>query len=303
MLVVGAVSGFGSLAITVLVDSHFWRRWLWPEFEVFLFNTVENKSSDWGTEPWYWYFTSALPRSCLAAYPLAALSPFGLLVSHGRAGPRFKVALRMLLPAFSFVALYSFLPHKELRFIFYALPAFNVAASLWIGGLWEAWKGQGHSLTPQKRCNKSTARNLSIFFLLTIAAGSGAVILFAGASYNNYPGGDALRRLHKLSDQGGSVHVGVRAAMTGVSRYGYVYGSHPVKAWTYSKDETLTDPSQFEDFDFLVTDNPKFHREHFEILDNISAFAGGGMSVIKRLLKFQWPFESMPTIWIMQKKR
>lgn len=43
-LVTGAVSGAASLALTVMIDSWFWQRWLWPEGEVLWFNTAQNRS-------------------------------------------------------------------------------------------------------------------------------------------------------------------------------------------------------------------------------------------------------------------
>ena len=42
-LAIGALAAISSLAVTVLVDSTFWGRWLWPEGEVLWFNTAENR--------------------------------------------------------------------------------------------------------------------------------------------------------------------------------------------------------------------------------------------------------------------
>ncbi|KAL9175853.1 hypothetical protein ABFS82_02G139200 [Erythranthe guttata] len=113
------VTALFCIGLTVLVDSILWRKLLWPELEVFWFNSVLNRSSEWGTHAFHWYFTSALPRSLLAAYPLFML---GVLLD--------KRVRFYIIPVLSFVVLYSKLPHKELRFIISSLPMFNLSAAI-----------------------------------------------------------------------------------------------------------------------------------------------------------------------------
>lgn len=62
------------------------------------------RSSEWGTQPLHWYFSSALPRGMLAALPLAA---YGFWIEQ-RLRPLVCVTA-------AYVALYSLLPHKEVR--------------------------------------------------------------------------------------------------------------------------------------------------------------------------------------------
>ncbi|KAK6918670.1 GPI mannosyltransferase [Dillenia turbinata] len=210
-----AGTAFLCIGVTTLIDSIMWKRLMWPEFEVFWFNSVLNRSSEWGTYPFHWYFTSALPRSLLAAYPLF---PLGVILE--------RRILPYILPALFFVVLYSKLPHKELRFIIASVPIFNLAAAVAASRVYNNRK-------------KSFWRLIYLMMLGAVLISLGCTIITFVASYENYPSGYALRDLHQIGGLEGSksewwVHIDSFSAMNGISRF--CENSFP---WRYSKEEDL----------------------------------------------------------------
>ncbi|XP_047341534.1 dol-P-Man:Man(7)GlcNAc(2)-PP-Dol alpha-1,6-mannosyltransferase isoform X2 [Impatiens glandulifera] len=236
------------IGLTMLVDSVMWRRLLWPEFEVLWFNSVLNRSSEWGTHPFHWYFTSALPRSLLAAYPLSLL---GVFID--------RRLLPYMLPIWSFVILYSKLPHKELRFIIGVIPMLNLSAATAASRIFNNRK-------------KGSWVFLYIGLLGLLLSSLGLTVVTFMASYENYPGGYALQRLHLLgeveSDQNKTwVHIDSFSAMNGVSRF-----CENDSPWRYSKEEGihLGELSQ-RNFTYLLN-------EHKEINGYKCLFAVDGFS-------------------------
>ncbi|KAJ1916432.1 hypothetical protein H4219_003797 [Mycoemilia scoparia] len=49
LVTAGSIASAVCIGITIAVDSYYWRKFpMWPEWEAFVFNIVENKSSEWG---------------------------------------------------------------------------------------------------------------------------------------------------------------------------------------------------------------------------------------------------------------
>ncbi|PBC33000.1 dolichyl-P-Man:Man(7)GlcNAc(2)-PP-dolichyl-alpha-1,6-mannosyltransferase [Apis cerana cerana] len=234
-------AGIFFLTLTIAIDSIFWKRLLWPEGE---------------TSPFLWYFYSALPRGLAFSY---FLIPLGML---------WDARVRTLtIPGIAFVALFSFLPHKELRFIIYVFPLLNVSAAVVCHRIWEnraksPWNGflaliiLGHLIL----------NALFSMFLLCIAG-------------SNYPGGLAIAKLHRLEKDSLNpvhVHIDVLTAQTGVSRFTQTNSS-----WIYSKQENLTigSPEMLQFTHLLMEAKSKYspnikpYLKTHDILDSVDGFS------------------------------
>lgn len=236
-----------SIGFTIMVDSIMWKRILWPEFEVFWFNSVLNRSSEWGTHSFHWYFTSALPRSLLAAYPLFLL---GVLID--------RRVLIFVLPVFSFILLYSKLPHKELRFIISSVPMLNLSAAVAANRIYNNRK-------------KTLWKFLNLFMLGLFFISLGCTIVFFLASYDNYPSGNALKDLHQIGHLNNTnelwVHIDTFSAMNGISRF-----CENDSPWRYSKEEGIP-LEEFcrRNFTYLVSE--QFAVDGFKCLHYVSGFS------------------------------
>lgn len=102
----------------------------------------------------------------------------------------------------------------------------------------------------------------------------------------NYPGAEALNRLHLIAANDTGiirVHMGTLACMTGVTRF--MERPPPVMLdegpfWVYDKTEEeqkLLDPLFWEGFDYALAERPERVIGSWEVLSTVGGFAGVGI--------------------------
>ncbi|KAL7824192.1 Alg9-like mannosyltransferase family domain-containing protein [Trichoderma gracile] len=278
-LVVVFLGAFATaLAISVPVDSYFWQRPLWPELAGFYYNAVLGSSSNWGVSPWHYYFTSALPRLLVnpVCFPLIGLALY-------QPGTSRRVQ-DLVVPSLAFVAIYSIQPHKETRFIFYAVPPLTAAAAVGAAFVSSRWS---------KSIFYRLATLVVVFSVLAAFASSTLMLLLSSL---NYPGGDALSQLYAITANVTSsaspsqllVHADVLTCMTGLTLFGQnlrsssslgrdsLPSSSP-PALIFDKtesDEELLRPEFWSQFDYILMEDPSLALGEWDTVGRVHGYDG-----------------------------
>lgn len=259
ILPAGLAGAAVALPLTIGVDSLLWQQMpIWPEWVGFYYNTILGKSSDWGTSPFHYYFTNALPKLLLNPMTYLICIPTALSIPMSR---------DVLIPQLIFVAIYSLLPHKEWRFIIYVVPAITAVAAGGAGWIW--------TRRDKSRKYKLYSHALVLSTLASFALSLGLLYI----SSLNYPGGEALRQLHEIAPADQRlpvrVHLDNLACQTGVTRFQQVQ-----PFWQYDKTEDerkLLDPMFWQQFDYVLTEKPERIIGSWQPLATIHSF--GGVSI------------------------
>ncbi|KAJ3441113.1 dol-p-man [Anaeramoeba flamelloides] len=303
-----AISG---IVLSFLIDSFFWKKAIWPEGVVLLYNTVQNKSSNWGTSPFYWYFARLIPKAILNSLPIFGLSIFCF--------PKLKKspATHLAIVAMVYIFLYSFLPHKELRFVFPAIPLFNTFASAICQKNQKNQKNQKDKINQKKSKSiknanqtdpkiktKSPKKFFSYIVLFvgycSIFVGIMITLSFLFASINNYPGGKALLEMNSyLNEQKLSckpfLHIDVYAAETGVSRF------LELPNVTYSKKENLQN-NQLLRYSHLITEISNLDNNKWTLIKSVQGFNGIDIKTFLKSKKFSDLFSTKDVLFLYEKK-
>lgn len=292
LLVASAVG----LLVSFNIDSYFWGDYVVPEFTAFKFNVVEGKSAEWGTEPYFAYFSKYIVNFFRPPHVIL-LFPFGLISQPARMGssegkkkkPASNNTPINTLPvlgisALLYMAIMSFQPHKEWRFIVYTIPIFNAIAG---NGLAHLWSSRG----------KLIGRIL-LYYIIIISMLISFVLSWymSFVSSFNYPGGQAIKWVNEyVSARDGRkevVHMEVPACMTGITRFTQFHDGRIVYDKTENENRLA---AIWNDVSILITDkdlstpqaleNLIYNPSNWEEISQVSAFASvRGIGFVRDLI-------------------
>ncbi|KAF7503826.1 hypothetical protein GJ744_003216 [Endocarpon pusillum] len=277
-VVPGGIAGtLIGLCMTVPVDTYFWQspNYLWPELSAFRSNIFPPDdslgASAWGTQSWHWYFTSTLPRLLISPFTYVTL----WLIAISRKATS-ESALDLLLPNLAYVAIYSFLPHKETRFIFPVIPPLTLAAALSSSYIWT------------RRHRMLLYYFLSILLVLsTFLSALIAHAILLPLSALSYPGAHALNALHNYAASNNSfgasadntnstvlIHLDNLSTQTGITRFLQHAPSltRQGRQWYYDKSDNATDlldPFWWTQFDYAIMESPQLAIGSWDVVTTI----------------------------------
>lgn len=224
------------VTLSLFIDSYFWSNWGIPEVDSFIFNVLEGNSASWGTESPLAYINKYLPMIFLPPTVLI-LNYFSLRF----APTELKI---VAFAGYIHILIMSLQPHKEWRFIIYAVPSIMMLGSLSAAYLWE---------------NVKIETFINTLYLLTlpmtIVISFALSMMFLYISRMNYPGGEALAAFNNYivgnNITNVTAHISIPACMTGVSLFGELdYDDYGV---VYDRSENITElGSLWKTFDYAI---------------------------------------------------
>ena len=214
-----------STSATIIIDTQLWSVPSFPELEALRFNVIGGHASEWGVEPWNYYVLS-LPK--LFLNPMVPILIASTIVITWNTSISFLDALRrlryILIVPILYVLGFSFLAHKEWRFIVYIVPLLTTASSI------------SAAYIHHHRTRSLFYRLIHVILLLSILGSLVISIAMGIVSSTNYPGGMALDSLHTICNSSNArVYLDVPTRMTGATLPLCIRNE-----WTYMKSENTT---------------------------------------------------------------
>src|SRR5262245_1511372 len=99
-----------AVTVQILVDSLFYRRWIFTPLQFVSFNVAENVSAAFSVSPWHWYFTLGIPLNLSLFFPFFVHGAF-LCIRNGEG--RSSGCRAVLWSMACTAGVFSLVAHKE----------------------------------------------------------------------------------------------------------------------------------------------------------------------------------------------